>query len=240
MNIEHKTTERGFSVLEFTDRYDVACSLQKSSLATEDAIWFGCNDANPRQLVPGQGWQPIALPEGHVADTRMHLTREQVAELLPYLQAFVNTGEVAAPAALQAQTAPVNVPEWFKLVDERELLKIKHALESCDAGDYSTGSVIHPSYDEKAVEDALNSVTVMLSAAPSAPIAAPSEDAKRLDWLEAQGDPNLSWLARHSVTGRGYRLHQSTHAGFATPREAIDAAIAATEQQKESKGGETA
>jgi len=32
------TTGRGFQYIEFEDRYGHKCSLQKSSLATEDAI----------------------------------------------------------------------------------------------------------------------------------------------------------------------------------------------------------
>lgn len=100
--VEVAHTGRGFSKIEFTDRYDVACSLQKSSLAFEDAIWLGCNDANPRKLIPGKGWLPVEMPTEYIADTRMHLTSEQVAWLLPILQQFVATGEVAAPPA-QAQ-----------------------------------------------------------------------------------------------------------------------------------------
>lgn len=46
------------------------CSIQASSIATEDAIWFG------------------------VVNNRMHLTRERVAELLPVLQHFVSTGDL--------------------------------------------------------------------------------------------------------------------------------------------------
>lgn len=63
-------TQRGFSIVNFTDLYGAECSLQKSSLATEDAIWLGVDTA------------------------RMHLTQEQVSELLPLLQKFVNTGEL--------------------------------------------------------------------------------------------------------------------------------------------------
>jgi hypothetical protein len=69
MNIEK--TERGFDIIEFLDRYGVECSLQKSSLATEDCIWLGVNES------------------------RMHLTQGQVKALLPYLQRFVDTGEIA-------------------------------------------------------------------------------------------------------------------------------------------------
>lgn len=74
----HKT-ERGFSRVDFTDRYGMACSLQDSSLATEDAIWLGCNE--------GLHHQGECL-------ARMHLTREMVADLLPLLQRFVETGSI--------------------------------------------------------------------------------------------------------------------------------------------------
>lgn len=89
-----KKTMRGFAYGEFQDRSGVQCSLQKSSLATEDAIWIGCNNANPRQLIPGEGWVSIQMPEGYVADTRMHLTQKQVKALLPHLQKFVETGNI--------------------------------------------------------------------------------------------------------------------------------------------------
>ena len=91
-------TIRGFALLEFVDRYDRKCSLQKSSLATEDAIWFGCDDADPKVLVPGKGWTPIDMPPDYSANTRMHLTQEQVRTLLPYLQRFAETGELEKPA----------------------------------------------------------------------------------------------------------------------------------------------
>ena len=87
-------TGRGFTLIEFTDRYDVKCSLQKSSLATEDAIWFGCDNANPRAMIAGFGWKEIELPEDTVCDTRMHLTQDQVKELLPVLQYFAEHGEL--------------------------------------------------------------------------------------------------------------------------------------------------
>lgn len=94
MDLQEIKTQRGFDRVEFTDHYGTQCSLQKSSLASEDAIWFGCNDANPKILHPGRGWQPFAFPNGVQMTTRMHLTQEQVKELLPYLQRFVETGKL--------------------------------------------------------------------------------------------------------------------------------------------------
>lgn len=68
MEIEH--TNRGFAFVKFIDRYGFECSLQKSSLAEEDCIWFG------------------------VQENRMHLTQNLVKEILPFLNKFVETGEI--------------------------------------------------------------------------------------------------------------------------------------------------
>lgn len=69
-------TLRGFDRIDFKDRYNQFCSLQKSSLASEDAIWLGVDiDLDGKE------------------NTRMHLTREQVKELLPHLQRFAETGD---------------------------------------------------------------------------------------------------------------------------------------------------
>lgn len=103
--ISKSKTGRGFARIEFTDRYDVPCSMQKSSLATEDAIWFGVNDANPIimasqakahgvETTKTTGWVPFPVPDEVQFTTRMHLTREQVRELLPILHEFVETGEI--------------------------------------------------------------------------------------------------------------------------------------------------
>lgn len=96
-------TERGFALHEFTDLYGVECRLQKSSLATDDAIWLGAKDIGLKRFVPYQGWSDVELemdPLGvnHIANTSMHLNREQVAALLPLLQGFVETGDLAAPS----------------------------------------------------------------------------------------------------------------------------------------------
>lgn len=95
-------TERGFDRVEFVDLYGSQCSIQKSSLATDDAIWLGVNDAAPQMLVRGEGWKPVPIPEKDgvriVAvntGARMHLNREQVAALLPLLKRFVKTGRLS-------------------------------------------------------------------------------------------------------------------------------------------------
>ena len=72
-------TSRGFERIDFKDHYGVGCSLQASSLAIyatpgTSAVWLGCNDANPRVLVPGQSWQPVKMPADYLADTRMDPT----------------------------------------------------------------------------------------------------------------------------------------------------------------------
>lgn len=71
MTLEVEQTPRGFSIIKFKDRYKFDCILQKSSLATEDCIWFGIKNDGP-----------------------MHLTQDMVLDLLPYLHKFVQTGEL--------------------------------------------------------------------------------------------------------------------------------------------------
>ncbi|BCH33205.1 hypothetical protein MesoLjLc_51350 [Mesorhizobium sp. L-8-10] len=68
--ISLKETNRGFAVGKFIDRYGAPCSIQKSSIATEDCIWLG------------------------IDNNRMHLTQDMAAALVPLLQTFVATGEL--------------------------------------------------------------------------------------------------------------------------------------------------
>lgn len=69
MDIEY--TSRGFAIVKFSDIYNQICSVQDSSLAEKSAIWLGgMND-------------------------RAHLDQDIVAELIPILQRFVDTGSIA-------------------------------------------------------------------------------------------------------------------------------------------------
>ena len=99
MRIKKEKTCRGFSIITFKDLYGSKCSIQESSLATEDAIWIGVNDANPQILASktqqgGTGWVPYDIPNDVSLTTRMHLTVKQVKKLLPILKFFAETGEL--------------------------------------------------------------------------------------------------------------------------------------------------
>ena len=91
--MEFTNTQRGFSIAEFTDLYGNKCSLQKSSNAEVDAIWFGVGDPEINIMMGGQ-WKTVELPEGAIVHSRMHLSQKQVKELLPALQKFAETGEL--------------------------------------------------------------------------------------------------------------------------------------------------
>ena len=100
--LNKKKTDRGFSLIEFKDRYNCKCNIQKSSLATEDAIWFGIDAPEPHIMAStvqsgATGWVPYAIPDNVLITTRMHLTRKQVQRLLPILKYFVEHGEIADP-----------------------------------------------------------------------------------------------------------------------------------------------
>lgn len=104
--IKFNKTQRGFRIGKFVDRYGELCSIQKSSLATEDAIWLGIEDANPQimqsdavklglvKLIHPCGWMKYDMPKEVLMSTRMCLTKKDVKALLPILQKFVETGEI--------------------------------------------------------------------------------------------------------------------------------------------------
>lgn len=94
-----RTTQRGFAKIEFEDLNGVGCSIQASSLATQSAIWLGANEIGLKKFVPYEGWSDVPTPNelggiSHIANTRMHLSQEGVAKLLPVLQLFAETGEL--------------------------------------------------------------------------------------------------------------------------------------------------
>lgn len=91
--IKLTTTKRGFPYGTSKDFYKKDCSIQTSSIATEQCIWLGIDNPDP-QIMSSDGWKPFDLPDGINLTTRMHLSREQVATLLPILQRFVETGKI--------------------------------------------------------------------------------------------------------------------------------------------------
>lgn len=79
---------RALTRYQFTDLYGSTCSIQGSSLTTDDAIWLGIN--------AGEHYTCKGDPSKHpvTASGRMHLSRGQVFALLPLLQYFVETGDL--------------------------------------------------------------------------------------------------------------------------------------------------
>jgi len=94
MDITWDSTARGFCVGEFRDFYEQDCSIQRSSIATEDCIWFGVDNG----LEHGG---PIKRNGSEYAplNARMHLSREQVKALLPTLRHFAKTGRLPVEEA---------------------------------------------------------------------------------------------------------------------------------------------
>ena len=99
-------THRGFALIQFEDRYGATCTIQKSSMISPEAIWFGVENADPKIMAAdaekfgivdpgdGTGWIEYPIPREVLINTRMHLTQDQVIDLLPILQHFAETGEL--------------------------------------------------------------------------------------------------------------------------------------------------
>lgn len=96
--MEKGTTDRGFSYQEFEDCNGRKCSIQMSSSALEDRIWFGANKIGLKKFTPATGWKEVELEQTktvhHIANNRMHLNRKQVWRLLPTLIKFAFTGRI--------------------------------------------------------------------------------------------------------------------------------------------------
>ena len=93
LTLVRSKTNRGFDLIEFRDLYDESCSLQKSSLATDDAIWLGVHSATPKRI-GDNGWEEYKIPSDVYIGSRMHLNKEQVKQLLPILKRFAKTGRL--------------------------------------------------------------------------------------------------------------------------------------------------
>lgn len=94
--MELSKTQRDFSITNFEDYNGFMCSLQKSSLATENCIWFGINETKLTVFADKSKGAYIEtdMPENFSVNTRMHLTQVRVKELLPFLQRFAETGDL--------------------------------------------------------------------------------------------------------------------------------------------------
>ena len=75
--LQFHSTDRGFVRSDFVDLNGQRCSIQESSLATEDAIWIGCDEG---------------LHTGSKCLARMHIDQKMALELIEVLQHFVRNG----------------------------------------------------------------------------------------------------------------------------------------------------
>jgi hypothetical protein len=107
-------TVNGFDNVLFKDFYDAKCSLQISSIATDDCIWLGIDDANPQIMTKDAikfgliseeesphncygepcGWIPFRIPKEVFCTTRMHLNKEQCFQLAQKLLQFAYSGKI--------------------------------------------------------------------------------------------------------------------------------------------------
>lgn len=94
-------TVRGFPYIDFQDSNGVLCNIQYSSRADKEFIWLGAKQIGLQEFKASEGWRTVVLNDtiAHhfVANNRMHLDRDRLAEILPILQNFVDTGDVGYP-----------------------------------------------------------------------------------------------------------------------------------------------
>lgn len=72
---------RGFRRKDFDDLYGQHCSIQESSLGTEEAYWIGVHNTGPNISYDDNG-------NCNQESSRMHLSRKQVVNLINELVEF--------------------------------------------------------------------------------------------------------------------------------------------------------
>lgn len=86
---------------------DARKALRIIAAMTDESIIDVVNRLTKAELAKveaGQGWQPVTLPEGTQCDTRMHLTRDQVAQLVVALQHWLEvTGDEPSRMCYQCE-----------------------------------------------------------------------------------------------------------------------------------------
>ena len=92
-------TASGRPYIEFTDRFEVDCSIHKSGIGGEDILCLGVKDAEPKIEYKvrggGKGFAKYPIHEDVYLTTLMHLNIDQAGELISVLENFVSTGEVS-------------------------------------------------------------------------------------------------------------------------------------------------
>lgn len=92
--MKSKKTQRGFGLIEFDDYNKHKCTIQKSSLATQDCIWLGTDTQD--MLIGPPPWIPLSqvIESRPVVGTRAHLTRDQARWLAQRLLFFADNGQL--------------------------------------------------------------------------------------------------------------------------------------------------
>jgi len=85
IDLEKGSLPSGYNLVKFKDKYRQECSIQESSFGGESCIWLGVDSTGDE----------LEGPTGKInekVNARMHLTRKQVEEILPFLTCFSETG----------------------------------------------------------------------------------------------------------------------------------------------------
>ena len=81
LQFKNHPTSRGFGRKDFDDLYGQHCSIQESSLGTEEAYWIGVDNTGPNISYDGSD-------NYNQESSRMHLSRKQVINLINELVEF--------------------------------------------------------------------------------------------------------------------------------------------------------
>jgi hypothetical protein len=110
----------------FKDFRGVDCIISVAD-TIEETILVGCEKADIKKLVVGEGMQPVYIPPPYTANTQMNLDREMAANVIEVLEAFLEVTKQPLTfddadletTVIACQPEPKKVPPTSKVVNHQ-------------------------------------------------------------------------------------------------------------------------
>jgi hypothetical protein len=100
-------------LIRFKDFQGVDCIISEAD-TIEATILIGCEYADIRRLVLGEGMQPVYVAPPYTVNTQMNLDRQRAIEVVEVLQAFIEVTEPPPPFDDLGTTLIIAQPESTK------------------------------------------------------------------------------------------------------------------------------
>ena len=118
MILRETIDNRGLKVIEFRDICDIEFSIKK---CPNELLQININDSEPSILKYDpddnrEEWIDYSIPEDTYVNIKIHLSKEQVKEIIPILCNYAYTGELKADAKITKEC-------YYEMINPKEELQ---------------------------------------------------------------------------------------------------------------------